>query len=181
MPVTREALTDTYAKYLTTYPAEAERLALVNAMLIYSQEEPADPATRPAHIIARAVLLGPDRTVLAFPVGNRLAFPSGHTAPADTTLMETAYRTLSEVTTLPPRAFTPLALQAETPLDYDDEETPDGHLHRSFLFLLALSPADRDESVRRIGERVNDFQWLPIDELAAQQRLYVKLKHVSLN
>jgi hypothetical protein len=179
VPVTRDSITDAYAQYVSAYPAEAERLTLLTALLLYSQEEPAESTTLPAHVIARAVLLGPDGTVLGFPVGDRLAFPGDHTAPDDTSLMDTACRSLAEVTTLPLTAFTPMALQAGTPLDYSEEETIDGHLHRVFYFLLALSLPDRDDSIRRIGERVNDFRWIPMSEFAPQQRLYTKLSQVA--
>lgn len=178
MPVTRQQLTQTYAQYITTYPSEAQRLSLVNALLLYSQEEPADPATIPAHVVARGVLLGPDRSVLAYPVGQRLAFPGGHTASDDTVLMDTARRALADVTTLPAAAFTALPLQAATPLDYQEEETIDGHLHRVFLFLFALA-AEQEKSIKHIGERVNDFRWVPVEEFAPQERLYGKLQRVT--
>ncbi|MBD0734032.1 NUDIX domain-containing protein [Streptomyces sp. CBMA29] len=182
MPSVRESLIDAYALYVTAYPREMPRLRTLTSTLLYSQEDPTDPAVEPAHVTASAVLLGPDNRVLLAADLGRWVLPGGHADPEDGTLLDTARRHLAEVTGLPEHSFVTAHLHGSVPLHYHemDVRAPDGdHLHRAFVYLFRLSAMFGQASGRRIDGRPEDFRWSDPVIFRDDEILYTKLAEVA--
>lgn len=183
MPVTHDEITQVYARYVTAYAAEWRRLAGLGVQLAYSHADPASPSSDGGHVTSSAVLFNPEGHVLLTPVGGRWSFPGGHVDPADGSLLSAAQRHLREATRLSEGAVMLPTLQRATPLDYEDEEMryPDGeeHLHRAFLFAFRLTAERAEASQKALGDRVDDFCWVPVRHFEANIRLHAKFRRMA--
>lgn len=178
MSVTLDEITQDYARYITAYPAEQQRLVGLGTQLAYSGADPASPLSR-EHVTSSAALFSPEGHVLLTPVADVWTFPGGHVDSADGSLLSAAQRHLREATRLSRGAVSLPALQRGSPLDYEDEETryPDGerHLHRAFLFAFRLTDVRAEASLKSLGDRIDDFRWVPVAHFVANKRLHSKL------
>lgn len=167
------------ARYLEVFPAEKERLRLLQDFL----RDTTDPKqffhrkNFAGHITASGFVLSPDGKKLALvrhKILDRYLQPGGHVEETDPTVLAAALREILEETDIRSCRHLPFHSDPELPIDIDTHEIPANpkknepkHLHHDFRFLFRaeseFEPAPRGRS------REGQWSWRPIEAAIAEE------------
>jgi 8-oxo-dGTP pyrophosphatase MutT (NUDIX family) len=154
--------------YLDRHGDERQRLAPLLASLD-RRTAIAARSTFSGHITCSAILINPEWRVLHIRHNalGRWLRPGGHLEVSDVSLLDAALREVEEETAIP--AGAPRPLRDMLPFDIDVHPIPpnpakDEPGHQHFDLRYAFSVPDTPP-VTLQAEEVNDFEWLPIDQI----------------
>ncbi|GAA1189376.1 8-oxo-dGTP pyrophosphatase MutT (NUDIX family) [Kitasatospora gansuensis] len=187
MPPSSDFIAAVTRAYLDRHPAEHAKLAPLLAMLA-TTAEPASRKTLPAHVTCSAVVINHDRQVLHIhhkATGLTLC-PGGHGEEADTSLLATALREVTEEAGIPPGALClpPQLLDRPVDIDANDIDPNPGkgegaHQHYDFRFAFYLAdPATPETALQE--QEVTGCEWRPFDQVASPS-LRAKLHAAGLD
>lgn len=172
-------ISDSFTRYRTHYPAEANRLRLLAKQLQCGDSELTQRTNFVGHVTASAFIVNPATKqvlLLQHKALGTLLQPGGHVEPADKTILAAAEREVMEETGLDRSQLQLRSLYADNPqvpFDIDTHVIPENpkkgepvHYHHDFRYLFVTKETgvtiDPDES--------NGFAWVDWDALGCIPR-----------
>lgn len=172
-------ISDSLTRYLTHYPAEANRLRLLAKQLQCGDSELTQRTNFVGHVTASAFIVNPATKqvlLLQHKSLGTLLQPGGHVEPADKTILAAAEREVMEETGLSRSQLQLKSLYADNPqvpFDIDTHVIPEnpkkgepGHYHHDFRYLFVTK--ERDVTID--PRESNGFAWVDWDAFCAHAR-----------
>ena len=162
-------VSDSFTRYRTHYPAEANRLRLLAKQLQCGDSELTQRTNFVGHVTASAFIVNPATKqvlLLQHKALGTLLQPGGHVEPADKTILAAAEREVMEETGLDRSQLQLRSLYADNPqvpFDIDTHVIPEnpkkgepGHYHHDFRYLFIA----KENSITIDPDESSGFAWV---------------------